>query len=79
MATDPNSPFELSPEQQAKLTELAEQTGKGWPDLLDEMLGRYASTYAPAKHKARFGGGKGLLTIADDFDDALPDFQDYMQ
>jgi len=31
------------------------------------------------KHKKRqFGSAKGMITMADDFDDPLEDFQEYM-
>ncbi|MCH8042444.1 MAG: hypothetical protein IID44_01885 [Planctomycetes bacterium] len=79
MATDPNSQIELSAQQRSKLVELSERTGKPWSELLSEILGSYAAVVETTERKARFGSGKGLLTMADDFDAPLPDFQDFMQ
>lgn len=33
----------------------------------------------PVKPYPRFGSAKGLVEIADDFDDPLEDFKDYME
>jgi hypothetical protein len=79
MAIDPNSQIELTAEQQSKLVELSEQSGKPWSELFSEMLGSYSVVAKATDRKARFGSGRGLLTMAEDFDAPLPDFQDYMQ
>ena len=78
MVTDPNSQIELSAAQRAKLAELSDRTGKPWSELLSEMLRSYAISGEPGEQKSRFGSGKGLLEMTDDFDAPLPDFQDYM-
>ncbi|MEA5581367.1 type II toxin-antitoxin system Phd/YefM family antitoxin [Nodularia harveyana UHCC-0300] len=33
----------------------------------------------PVKRRPKFGSAKGLVTISDDFDKPLEDFQEYMQ
>ena len=73
MVTDPNSQIELSAQQRSKLVELSERTGKPWSELLSEILGSYAAVVEATERKARFGSGKGLLTMADDFDAPLVD------
>ncbi len=34
---------------------------------------------APAKPQPTFGSARGLITIADDFDEPLEDFKEYME
>ncbi len=61
------------------------------PDLIDAAVkgeeivitkdARHSVKLVPtlkAKPRARFGSGKGLITISDDFDEPLKDFEEYM-
>lgn len=46
MAIDPRQ-IDLSPEQKRQLAELAEQTGRPWPQLLDAVLRTYQASKGP--------------------------------
>jgi len=61
------------------------------PDLIDAAVkgeeiviskdDRHSVKLVPmlkAKPRPRFGSGKGLITISDDFDEPLKDFEEYM-
>ena len=79
MSTDPTQVY-LNPEQQQFLAEIADKAGKPWTIVFSEALGQYRVQYAiegGRKPKAKFGSGKGLVSMASDFDAPLDDFQDY--
>ncbi len=62
------------------LAELIEQTLKGdeiWITKGGQPLVKLVSLITPKKRR-KFGSAKGLITIADDFDEPLEDFQEYM-
>jgi hypothetical protein len=82
MSTDP-SQVRLSPEQQRFLADLADRIGKPWSAVFDEALGQYRVEFATNgggdRPKAVFGAGKDLVTLADDFEDSLDDFREYVE
>lgn len=79
MSTDPNQ-VKLTPQQQKFLADLADRAGKPWSEVFIEALGQYHMPNTQHEEreppKARFGSGKGLFTLSDDFDAPLSDFQD---
>ena len=42
-------------------------------DIIDEILAK-----SPPKRPSNFGSAKGLITMSDDFNEPLQEFQDYM-
>src|SRR5947209_4558475 len=59
MAIDPNQ-IELSSEQQHRLAVLAEQTGKDWSELVDELLGSVQVVQSASVSTTSESNGKGL-------------------
>ena len=82
MSTDP-SQVRLSPEQQQFLADVADQAGKPWTIVFSEALGQYRLSHVPngggKTPKAEFGSGRGLVTLANDFDAPLEDFREYSE
>ena len=83
MSTDP-SQVKLSPDQQRFLAALADQAGKPWTLVFSEALGQYRVQHAEnggqgKPQKACFGSGRGLVSLADDFDAPLADLKDYSE
>lgn len=81
MSTDPTQ-VSLSPEQQQFLAEIADQAGKPWTIVFSEALEQYRVQYAQEggrKPKARFGSGKGLVSMASDCDAPLADFENHRE
>jgi prevent-host-death family protein len=65
---------------QAHLADLVEQAKQGGEVVLTEG-GEPVAKIIPisrARTPREFGSAKGLITIADDFDEPLEDFRDYM-
>ena len=50
-------------------------------DFIEFLLQKYQQKQAiltPQKRPSNFGSAKGLITMSDDFNDPLDEFQDYM-
>lgn len=65
----------------AHLPELIEEVGAGGEVVItkdDQPVAKMVGYVRPAG-KRRPGSAKGLITIADDFDDPLEDFEEYMR
>lgn len=65
----------------AHLSELVEEVRRGGEVVItdgDEPVARLVS-YPQAERTPRFGSAKGLITIADDFDEPLEDLEEYMR
>ena len=68
-------------EAQVKLPELIEEAMKGSEVVITrnhQPLVRLVEASQPSRRQRRPGSCKGLITIADDFDEPLEDFRDYM-
>ncbi len=66
---------------QAELPELIEKAMNGSEVIITrnhQPLVRLVEAQRPTRHERRPGSAKGLITIADDFDEPLEDFRDYM-
>ena len=69
-------------EAQAHLLELIEQAVEGEEIIITKnnhpVVKLVAAIEAPEEGHRQFGSAKGLITIADDFDEPLTDFAEYM-
>lgn len=66
---------------QAKLPELIEEAMSGSEVIITRNhhpLVRLVEAHQPSRRPRTPGSCKGLITIADDFDEPLDDFRDYM-
>ena len=67
---------------QAHLFELVEQAADGEEVVITKnnqsVVKLVATTAVPTEGHRQFGSAKGLITIADDFDEPLADFNEYM-
>lgn len=61
------------------LAELVAEVVRGGEVVLTEQGRKVAKIVpvAPRKAEPQFGSAKGLFTMADDFDDPLPEFEPY--
>ena len=67
-------------EAKARLTDLIAEAIKGETVLITQN-GHDAVQLVPVEQeerRPRFGSAKGLITIADDFDEPLEEFKEYM-
>ena len=79
MATDPHD-INLNDEQRRKLAEAANEAGKPWAEFFEQALRRYqAAGNGGEKRTPKFGTGKGLISIGEDFDEPLEDFREYSE
>ena len=68
-------------EAQRRLPELIEEAARGEDVVISRGDGadfRLVPVVEPARAPRKGGGLKGLLTVPDDFDDPLSDFEEYM-
>lgn len=61
-----------------KLSSLPEKMKSEVADFIDFLLSKAKSEQNQQHGKAHFGSGKGMFTIAPDFDEPLDDFKEYM-
>jgi hypothetical protein len=82
MATNPDD-IHLDDNRRRDLAEAADETGKAWTEVFDEALKRYRTAHPSQSGNGtrtrRFGAGKNLISIADDFDEPLEDFREYTE
>jgi antitoxin (DNA-binding transcriptional repressor) of toxin-antitoxin stability system len=64
-----------------QLDQLIEEVGKGDEVIITRDSHPVAKlvAYPAESRRPIFGSAKGLITIADDFDDPLPEFEEYMR
>ncbi len=64
-----------------QLAELVEEVGRGGEIVItkDEQPVAKLIGYQEVRRTPRFGSAKGLITIAEDFDAPLEDFDEYMR
>ena len=68
-------------EAKAQLSDLVDAAVNGEDVLIaggDQRIVRLVPVDRP-KRRPRFGSARGLVKMADDFDDPLPDFREYME
>ncbi len=51
---------------------------EAWQGRLGRPSTSRPTTSFSHKNRPKFGSAKGMIQIADDFDDPLPDFEEYM-
>ena len=61
-----------------KLKKLPEEARKEVVDFIDFLESKYAKAVKETENpKSNFGSAKGLIEMADDFDEPLEDFNEY--
>jgi Protein of unknown function (DUF2281) len=60
----------------SKLSTLPENLKSEVSDFIDSLVAKDKKT--SEKKKPKFGSGKGIFVMHDDFDEPLEDFKDYM-
>ena len=66
---------------QKKIAKLPESLKLKIEDIVDALIDAEAKTFSSSQTQVKkgFGGGKGLIVyMADDFNEPLEDFKDYM-
>lgn len=62
-----------------KLSSLPEQMKNEVNDFIDFLIAKAKKEHKEAdKPRPKFGSGKGMFKMSDDFDEPLEDFKDYM-
>lgn len=67
-------------EAKEQFTELIELAASGEEIIISKNKRPFAklTPIATPKRQRQFGSARGLIEMADDFDEPLPDFQEYM-